>query len=97
MLTFAPRLPARLDRLVFRVLVGGRCLKVEVTKREACYELQEGEALEIAHFGAPLTLAAGRRAVCEIPPLAERPAPDQPAGRRPARRRPAEETSLRAA
>jgi len=97
MLTFAPRLPARLERLVFRVLVGGRCLKVEVTKREACYELQEGEALEIAHFGAPLTLAAGRRAVCEIPPLAERPAPDQPAGRRPARRRPAEETSLRAA
>ena len=57
----------------------------------------EGDPLEIAHYGSPLSLAAGREAVCEIAPLVEQPAPEQPAGRRPARRRPAEESSLRAA
>src|SRR5215211_7531941 len=82
-LTFAPRLPARLERLTFRLRFRGRRLKVEVRKPEATYTLVEGEQLEIAHHGGPLTLSTGRPVKRDIPPAAERPAPSQPPGREP--------------
>jgi alpha,alpha-trehalose phosphorylase len=85
-LTFAPRLPARLERLAFRLLFRGRRLLVEATKTTATYTLLEGEPLEIGHHGATLTVSAERPAVAEIPPAASRPSPSQPAGRAPARR-----------
>jgi len=87
-LTFAPRLPARLERLTFRLRFRGRRLKVEVRKPEATYTLVEGEQLEIAHHGGPLTLSTGRPVKRDIPPAAERPAPSQPPGREPRRRSP---------
>ena len=43
-LTFAPRLPARLERLAFRLLFRGRRLKVEATKTHATYTLLDGRA-----------------------------------------------------
>src|SRR5204862_6028219 len=43
-LSFSPRLPARLQRLAFRLLFRGRRVKVEVTKNEATYRV-EGEPL----------------------------------------------------
>ena len=43
-LTFAPRLPARLTRLPFRLVFRGRHLRVDVTKRNATYTLLDGRA-----------------------------------------------------
>jgi alpha,alpha-trehalose phosphorylase len=85
-LSFAPRLPARLERLAFRLTFRGRRLKVDVTKNEATYSLLDGESFEIRHHGDPITLARGEPATRGIPTPAERPNPTQPHGRRPARR-----------
>jgi alpha,alpha-trehalose phosphorylase len=85
-LTFAPRLPPRLQRLTFRLLYRGRRILVEVTKAHATYSLLDGEPLQVAHHGQPLTLTAGRGVERAIPAAEERPAPRQPPGREPARR-----------
>jgi alpha,alpha-trehalose phosphorylase len=85
-LTFAPRLPARLDRLAFRMLFRGRRLKVVATRSQATYELLAGEPLELAHHGRPITVAAGEPVVETIPAAPVWPAPVQPAGREPRRR-----------
>jgi alpha,alpha-trehalose phosphorylase len=85
-LTFAPRLPARLERLAFRLLFRGRRLKVEVTKERATYTLLEGDPLEIGHHGQTLGISTEEPAVRTIPPIEERPAPSQPPGREPRRR-----------
>src|SRR5205085_6812047 len=44
-LSFAPRLPVRLERLSFRILFRGRRLGVVVTRSGATYALLEGPAL----------------------------------------------------
>jgi alpha,alpha-trehalose phosphorylase len=85
-LTFAPRLPARLQRLAFRLLFRGRCLKVEATPAEATYTLMGGEPLEIGHHGETLTVAKGGPVKRPIPPAPARPTPLQPPGRAPTRR-----------
>jgi alpha,alpha-trehalose phosphorylase len=82
-LTFAPRLPTRLERLAFRVLFKGRVLRVEVTKADATYTLGSGEPLEIAHHGRPLTVTTEGTGPQPIPPAPDRPAPAQPPGRTP--------------
>jgi alpha,alpha-trehalose phosphorylase len=86
-LTFAPRLPARLERLVFRLVFRGRKLVVEVTKVGATYTLREGAPLEIAHHGERFALSTDEPVTRAVPPAPERPAPTQPPGRVPARRR----------
>jgi alpha,alpha-trehalose phosphorylase len=85
-LSFAPRLPARLGRLTFRILFRGRRLKVEVTRAEAIYTVLDGPALEIAHHGETLEISSNAAVTRAIPPAVERPAPEQPPGRAPARR-----------
>jgi alpha,alpha-trehalose phosphorylase len=85
-LSFVPRLPARLERLTFRLLFRGRRLKVEVTKGEAVYMLLDGPPLEVTHHGEPFELSANRPISRGIKHLPERPAPRQPAGRAPIRR-----------
>ena len=82
-LSFAPRLPMRLERLSFRLVFKGRRLRVEVTKTEAAYTLVEGDALEIAHHGETITVAVDNPAVRTIPAPLERPPPSQPVGRAP--------------
>src|SRR5205823_10551555 len=89
-LTFAPRLPARLERLAFRLLFRGRRLHVDVGKAEATYTLRDGRPLELGHPGAAVTVSEGEPVTLAIPPAPERPAPSQPAGREPARRAPEE-------
>src|SRR5262249_31745049 len=97
-LTFAPRLPARLDRLTFRLLFRGSRLKVEVTKGETTYTLADGESLEIAHHGEPITVAKERPVSRPNPPAPTPPGPSQPPGRAPRRRGvEADEASLRGA
>jgi alpha,alpha-trehalose phosphorylase len=87
-LTFAPRLPARLARLRFRLVFRGSRLEVNVTKMQVTYTLLEGEPLEVKHHGKPVELAAGSPSTEAIPDAVERPRPSQPKGRVPARRAP---------
>jgi alpha,alpha-trehalose phosphorylase len=85
-LTFAPRLPPRLERLSFRLMFRGRKLQVEVTRDEATYTLLDGPSLETAHHGEPVQVSASSPITRAIAPARERPAPKQPHGRAPARR-----------
>ncbi len=85
-LGFAPRLPARLDRLAFRLRVGGRRLKVEATKTDATYTLDDGPPLDLGHYGQTLSLSTGTPVTLPIPPADNLPAPNQPHGRAPLRR-----------
>jgi alpha,alpha-trehalose phosphorylase len=85
-LTFAPRLPPRLERLSFRILFRGRRLKVELTRGEATYTLIEGQPLTVAHYGESLVVSTDAAVTSPIPPVHERPTPRQPPGREPARR-----------
>jgi alpha,alpha-trehalose phosphorylase len=85
-LSFAPRLPPRLERLGFRIMYRSRRLDVDVRRSEATYTLLEGEPLELLHHGQPVTLSTELPSALGIPPAPERPAPRQPHGRAPARR-----------
>ncbi len=85
-LTFAPRLPPRLERLVFRLLFRGRRLKVEVNKAHATYTLLDGDSLEIGHHGQTISVSTKEPVERPIPPAVERPPPNQPPGRAPTRR-----------
>jgi alpha,alpha-trehalose phosphorylase len=85
-MTFAPRLPAGLQRLAFRLTVRGRRLDVDVTGPSATYALAHGDELEIAHHGERFTLRAGVPQTREIPPAPQRERPRQPPGREPLRR-----------
>jgi alpha,alpha-trehalose phosphorylase len=85
-LTFAPRLPPRLERLAFRLLFRGRRLKVDVTQTEATYTILDGPPLEIAHHGQAITVSGAKSVTRAIPPAVERPTPIQPPGRVPAHR-----------
>jgi alpha,alpha-trehalose phosphorylase len=93
-LSFAPRLPAEIGRLRFPVVFRGRRLLVQVEHDGATYALGEGEeALEILHWGEPVTVhggAAERRPRPDPPRLEP---PRQPPGREPARARPRAQAS----
>lgn len=85
---FAPRLPERLDRLAFSVLVRGRRLRVEVEGARATYTLAEGgDPIEVRHHGETLTLTCDSPVSRPVRPAQPPPEPEQPPGRRPARRR----------
>ena len=85
-LSFAPRLPAPLERLAFRLVLGGRRLKVEATKAYATYTLLGGAPLAIDHHGKTITISTDEPVTAANPPAASRPPPSQPRGRAPARR-----------
>jgi alpha,alpha-trehalose phosphorylase len=87
-LTFQPRLPAAITRLKFRMWFLGRSLRVDVDHHRARYTLIDGEPLDIAHHGDPVTVQPDQTLELEIPALRPRPAPVQPPGREPIRRRP---------
>jgi alpha,alpha-trehalose phosphorylase len=85
-LEFAPRLPARLTRMSFRLLYRGRRLRVEVRPGEARYELLDGEPLAVKHHGEALTLSSDSPETRPVPPPPRRPPAEQPPGRSPPRR-----------
>jgi alpha,alpha-trehalose phosphorylase len=88
-LSFAPKLPARLERLAFGLRFRGRLLKVEATKTEATYTLAEGEPIEIAHYGDRIKVSRQKPVARRIlPTVPEEPAPRQPPGREPMVRQP---------
>jgi alpha,alpha-trehalose phosphorylase len=86
-LSFKPRLPPELTRLRFGLTFRGRCLRVEVTQKQAAYSLSAGERLDITHYGDAITVTADEPVTRPIPALAPREAPSQPRGRAPARRK----------
>jgi alpha,alpha-trehalose phosphorylase len=85
-LSFAPRLPATLARISFRLTFRGRRLKVEIGHNQARYTLMDGPALEITHHRDAVTLEPDEPASHPIPPAPSREAPRQPPGRAPTRR-----------
>ena len=85
--SFAPRLPNGIERLVFQVGLRGRRLRVEVTTGAATYTLREGDSkLEVSHWGQRMKLAPGASTERSIPTAPQLPAPMQPSGRVPERR-----------
>jgi alpha,alpha-trehalose phosphorylase len=87
-LTFAPRLPVALPRLVFRLRFRDRRLEVEITKTKATYVLLEGAPLEIAHHGQTIHVAIDEPVTRPIESLLPRARSSQPHGRTPSRRSP---------
>jgi alpha,alpha-trehalose phosphorylase len=82
--TFAPRLPAELERLAFNLTVRGRWLRIEMVDGAATYSLRNGEPLELAHHGASFTLSSDKPVKLAIPDLPPPgPTPSQPPGREP--------------
>ncbi|AJZ83319.1 glycoside hydrolase family 65 protein [Streptomyces sp. AgN23] len=86
-LYFAPRLPERLSRLAFSVLIRQRCLRVDITGSQVTYTLREGEPLRISHGGEVITLSEGSPQTRPVEPPTALPSPAQPPGRRPEPRR----------
>jgi alpha,alpha-trehalose phosphorylase len=85
-LTFAPRLPAALDRIAFRMCYLDSRFAVEIDRDNAAYRLVSGPEVHTAHHGEPITIKAGEPVVRPIPPAPRRPEPAQPHGRAPHRR-----------
>ncbi|MGZ6286438.1 MAG: glycosyl hydrolase family 65 protein, partial [Ktedonobacterales bacterium] len=82
-LSFAPRLPEALSRLVFHVLFRGSRLRVEVTATEATYRLLDGSPLKVHHHGEDILLRVDGAITRSIPPIKAGPRPTQPPGRAP--------------
>ncbi len=85
-LRFAPRLPARIGRLRFRLTFRGRLLQVETTPARTTYRLLEGDPLEIRHHGTPLTVTVDTPVALDNPEHAQPKKLEQPAGRAPIHR-----------
>jgi alpha,alpha-trehalose phosphorylase len=87
-LTFSPRLPVRLRRLVFPVVFRGRRLSVEIRPEAATYRLREGdEPMQIVHWGTTVHLEPGTPSTQAISEAPDIPAPRQPPHRAPERGR----------
>jgi alpha,alpha-trehalose phosphorylase len=84
-LSFAPRLPERINRLGFRVVYQGRVLSVSVAGHQATYRVIDGEPLDIQHHGRQVTVT-DRNLVLEIPPAPSVEPVHQPAHAAPRRR-----------
>jgi alpha,alpha-trehalose phosphorylase len=89
-LSFAPRLPTRIDRLEFSLLWRGLRLRVDVNREEVTYSLRNGGGsarLTLLHHGKEIEVTQVKPVIMPIPPpMAVGPAPTQPAGRAPVRR-----------
>lgn len=85
-LTFAPRLPPELTRLVFRMCFTSSRLSVEICPDHAVYRLISGNPLRTAHHGKTITLEAGTPISLPIPPTLRHPPLQSPPGRAPLRR-----------
>jgi alpha,alpha-trehalose phosphorylase len=94
-LSFAPRLPPRIQRLTFKLTFLDRLLKVSVNRNRVTYTMSRGRPLTFAHYGKELRLTSGRSVVRPVPRLKPPEEPKQPAGRAPARRGFAEPKVLR--
>jgi alpha,alpha-trehalose phosphorylase len=86
-LAFAPRLPAQLSRIAFRMCFSGSNFQVEIRPGEATYRVTAGKPLEICHHGEAM-MVGDETVTKPIPALPSAPAVTQPPGRAPTRRQP---------
>jgi alpha,alpha-trehalose phosphorylase len=87
-ISFSPRLPEGLERVVFNVSTRGARLRVQMRHEEATYEVRAGGPITILHHGDAVEIAAGNPVTLEIPALPDvTPAPRQPPGCEPKVRR----------
>ena len=78
-LSFAPRLPAEMSRLAFRVVKHGRPLRVTIDHDHASYQLSGGhENLEILHHSQTVTLTPDVAVSLPIPAIPATTPPNQP-------------------
>ncbi|MBE0596765.1 MAG: glycoside hydrolase family 65 protein [Desulfuromonadales bacterium] len=56
-ISFDPRLPSSITRLRFPLEIRGQRLEVEITEKEATYELKKGQGLTITHQGKEIELS----------------------------------------
>jgi alpha,alpha-trehalose phosphorylase len=84
-LSFAPRLPAGISRLTFRVSYRDSCILVTTDGKEVTYRVWEGPPITISHHGDAVEVgdAAVTRPIRPLPPGRR---PRQPPGREPERR-----------
>jgi alpha,alpha-trehalose phosphorylase len=87
-LSFAPRLPSAITRLMFHLSFQGRRLLVELSQGHASYSLVDGTQLDIVHYGESVAVTADQPKTLPIPKAPVREPPMQPPGREPDRRRP---------
>jgi alpha,alpha-trehalose phosphorylase len=91
-LSFAPRLPSRINNMEFSLLWRGLRLRVNVTRDEVTYSLRNGGGsarLTVIHHGKEVEVTQVKPVTVAIPPPPPvGPPPTQPAGRAPARRAP---------
>jgi alpha,alpha-trehalose phosphorylase len=89
MLSFAPRLPERLDRICFRLGFRGSRIMVEVTAAGTRYSLFDGDPVRFRHFDEDVVLGPDGLAFGPAGPVEPPPEPVfQPPGRAPQKRRP---------
>jgi alpha,alpha-trehalose phosphorylase len=81
--TLAPRLPAAITRLLFRLCIRGTRLCVEVWPDRATYTVVSGDPLVLAHHGDRFVVEPGAPVERAIPTIVAGPRPEQPAGRAP--------------
>ncbi|HEX4214020.1 MAG TPA: glycosyl hydrolase family 65 protein, partial [Candidatus Dormibacteraeota bacterium] len=87
-LSFAPRLPAALTRVCFKMVFQGSLLLADINAREVTYRVLRGPALQLTHEGEALTVEEGKPLSRRIhPPDVGEHRPTQPPGRAPASRR----------
>jgi alpha,alpha-trehalose phosphorylase len=90
MLSFAPRLPSRINRLEFSLMWHGLRLRVDVRPHETTYSLRDGgsgEFVELRHHGEVVRVTSDESVSMPVPeahPVG--PPPQQPPGREPVRR-----------
>jgi alpha,alpha-trehalose phosphorylase len=87
-LSFAPRLPSKIDRLEFSFHWRGLRVRVTVHANEATYMVRDGgdDVVELTHYGEELLVRPGQPVTRPIPPppvITTRP--EQPPGRTPSR------------
>ena len=91
-LSFAPRLPSRINNLEFSLLWRGLRLRVNVTAEDVTYSLRNGGGsarLVLVHHGKEVEVTQVKPVTVPIPAAAPSgPQPTQPAGRAPVRRAP---------
>jgi alpha,alpha-trehalose phosphorylase len=72
--------------VAFRLRYRGRRLRVEITHRQATYELVEGDPLEVGHHGERVELTVGRGVARAWHPMKPAVELGLPPGRPPRRR-----------
>ncbi|WP_320068133.1 glycoside hydrolase family 65 protein [Micromonospora sp. RTGN7] len=87
MLTLAPRLSSRLNRLEFSLQWRGMRLRVDVRPHQTTYALRHGcadDVLELRHHGEKVRVTCAEPVTVPVPPfIPPGPEPEQPPGRAP--------------